>query len=125
MLHQIDWKHIIDETDVDISWRNWQSAFLNVVSVCVPRKTLPRKKHLPWINPRTIKHRNSNSLLNTYKQTSNHHKLSQYKQARNQVVAELRKATSMFFRGVQDADPSKFLQGRNLPFLLSLYQNLQ
>ena len=40
LLYQIDWKHIIDETDVDISWRNWQSAFLNVVSVCVPRNTL-------------------------------------------------------------------------------------
>ena len=32
MLNQIDWKYIIDETDVNISWKNWQSAFLNVMS---------------------------------------------------------------------------------------------
>ena len=69
MLDQIDWKYIIDETDVHVSWKNWQSAFLNVMSECVPREVLPRKKHLPWITPsihRAIKRRNS-FRLNIYK----------------------------------------------------------
>ena len=109
MLNQIDWKYIIDETDVNISWKNWQSAFLNVVSECVPRKILPRKKHLPWITPsihRAIKRRNS--LLNIYKRTSSQLKLIQYKQIRNRVVTELRKAKQIFFRRIQDADSKRF-----------------
>ena len=36
-LDQIDWEHIIDETNVNISWKNWQSAFLNVMSVSQER----------------------------------------------------------------------------------------
>ena len=109
MLNQIDWKYIIDESDVNISWKNWQSAFLNVMSECVPRKILPRKKHLPWITPsihRAIKRRNS--LLNIYKRTSSQLKLIQYKQIRNRVVTELRKAKQIFFRRIQDADSKIF-----------------
>ena len=105
MIDQIDWEHIIDENNVNISWKNWQSVFLNVMSECVPRKILPRKKHLPWITPSihmAIKRRNS--LFNMYKRTNSQLKLIQYKQVRNRVVTELRKAKQMFFRRMRDAD---------------------
>ena len=38
MLEEINWECIIDKTDIDVSWRNWQSTFLSV-NDCVPRKT--------------------------------------------------------------------------------------
>ena len=109
MLDQIDWEHIIDENNVNVSWNNWQNVFLKVMSECVPRKILPRKKHLPWITPSihmAIKRRNS--LLNTYKRTNSQLKLIQYKQVRNRVVTELRKAKQMFFRRMRDADSKSF-----------------
>ena len=109
MLDQIDWEHIIDENNVNVSWKNWQNVFLNVMSECVPRKILLRKKHLPWITPSihmAIKRRNS--LLNTYKRTNSQLKLIQYKQVRNRVVTELRKAKQMFFRRMRDADSKSF-----------------
>ena len=109
MLEEINWECIIDKTDVDVSWRNWQSTFLSVVNDCVPRKTLPHRKHVAWITPnilRAIKHQNS--LLKAYKRTSSLHKLSQYRQARNQIVSELRKAKLSFFRRIQDSDSKTF-----------------
>ena len=47
-VNEIDLEHIIDETNVNVSW---QSAVFNVMNECIPRKILPRKKHLPWITP--------------------------------------------------------------------------
>ena len=109
MLDQIDWEHIIDENNVNVSWNNWQNVFLNVMSECIPRKILPCKKHLPWITPSihmAIKRRNS--LLNTYKRTNSQLKLIQYKQVRNRVVTELRKAKQMFFKRMRDTDSKSF-----------------
>ena len=85
------------------------SSVLKNMCECVPRKILPRKKHLPWITPsihRAIKRRNS--LLNIYKRTSSQLKLIQYKQIRNRVVTELRKAKQIFFRRIQYADSKTF-----------------
>ena len=51
---------------------------------------------------------NRNSLLNIYKRTNSQLKLIQYKQIRNRVVTELRKAKQIFFRRIQDADSKTF-----------------
>ena len=37
MIESINWSSLLCN-DVDVSWKNWKSAFLNVIKQCVPRK---------------------------------------------------------------------------------------
>ena len=36
--------------DIDSSWMNWQSKFLEIMEECIPRKVLsPRRRNIPWL----------------------------------------------------------------------------
>ena len=109
MLLDVDWDAIIDESDIDSCWSNWQRTFLNIINQCVPQKVLPRKKHLPWISSAILKAiKKRNSLLSKYKRTGNQIILAQYKVTKNQVVSELRKAKLVFFTQLQSTDAKTF-----------------
>ena len=45
-----DWGDLIDD-DIDTSWDNWQSKFLDIMKRCIPKKVLPPKhRNLPWLS---------------------------------------------------------------------------
>ncbi len=109
LLDETDWDRITSVGDIDQSWSNWQSVFLNVISTCVPRKTLPCRKHLPWISPAILKAiKRRNVLLKAFKRSGNPQKYLEYKQVRNRIVSTLRSKKQLFFEKMQAADHKTF-----------------
>ena len=54
LLFEVDWDRIITD-DVDSSWLNWQSKFLEIMEICIPPKVLPSKcRNLPWLTKRIV-----------------------------------------------------------------------
>ena len=49
MIESIDWSSLLCN-GVDVSWKNWKSAFLNVIKQCVSRKVCSCHRTLPWVN---------------------------------------------------------------------------
>ena len=85
------------------------NPYLNIISKCIPKTALPRRRNLPWINSdilRAIKRRNS--LLRAYKRSGSPFKLQQYKCARNRIVTEVRKAKLLFFDHLHSVDAKTF-----------------
>ena len=63
LLDATDWFSMFsnDATDVNVLWSLWHKRFLEVMDICIPKKRLPPKKHLPWLSPTllsAIKRRN-------------------------------------------------------------------
>ena len=48
MLTAIDWT-ILSSPDVNTTWLNWHSKFLQVMEECIPRAVLKARKNLPWL----------------------------------------------------------------------------
>ena len=70
LLEDVDWVNLMGDPDVNVCWRAWQSTFLDVMDKCIPRKTLPHKKHLPWISLPILDTINKRNLLfRKYKRT--------------------------------------------------------
>ena len=87
----------------------WHDQFLNVMEQCIPRKLLPRRKNLPWINRCLIMAiRRRNSLFKKYKVTGLESVLVEYKFVRNSVTSELHRAKQRFFNRLHHSDPKTF-----------------
>ena len=41
---------VMVESDVDRCWQTWQATYLNIISKYIPKKVLPLRRNLPWIN---------------------------------------------------------------------------
>ena len=67
LLDATDWHSMFSNaTNVNVLWSLWHKRFLEVMDICIPKKRLPPKKHLPWLSPillNAIKRRNSLSLV--------------------------------------------------------------
>ena len=109
LLYEIDWGNVIDgNASIDENWESWQSTFLEVMSECIPQKTLGSRKHLPWITSdhlRLFKRRNN--LLRKFNRTNRQDVFLSYKHTRNCIVRELRKAKRSFFSRMS-SDPKAF-----------------
>ena len=92
LLDATDWLSMFSNyaTDVNVLWSLWHKRFLEVMDICIPKKRLSPKKHLPWLSPTllsAIKRRNS--LFRTYKRTGSVNKFEEYKKQRNLVTIQL------------------------------------
>ena len=105
----VDWTSLLSDDDVDVCWSEWLNQFLDVMDQCIPRKLLPRKKNLPWINqPLLAATRKRNSLFKKYKATGRESVFNEYKFAGNRVTSERRKAKQSFFNQLHHADSKAF-----------------
>ena len=95
LIDNFEWNSLLSE-DVDESWSNWSKRFLLIMDECIPKKTLPKRKNLPWLTKRLISSIRKRNLL--YKQGKLSGNLSKYKLKRNKVTSELRRAKRDFFR---------------------------
>ena len=96
-------------TNVNVLWSLWHKRFLEVMDICIPKKRLPPKKHLPWLSPillNAIKRRNS--LFRTYKRTASVNKFEEYKKQRNLVTTAIRHAKRSFLNQLYQADSKTF-----------------
>ena len=89
LIDNFEWNSLLSE-DVDESWSNWSKQFLLLTDECIPKKTLPKRKNLPWLTKRLISSIRKRNLL--YKQGKLSGNLSKYKLKRNKVTSELRRA---------------------------------
>ena len=109
LLFEANWDSILDSSDIDNSWRKWQNTFLDIMKKCIPRKIVSPRKHLPWITQNILKAMKlRNSLLKAFKRTNNHLRFMKYKECRNRITCELRKAKSNYFRNLHVSDMKTF-----------------
>ena len=110
MIESIDWSSLLCN-DVDVSWKNWKSAFLNVIKQCVPRKVCSCHRTLPWINNYTVNAiRRRDRMFVKYKNTRLDLHWLRYKKMRNKVVKLIRDSKHAFFSQVSEnvRNPQKF-----------------
>ena len=89
LIDSFDWSTLFSN-DINETRNKWCAKFLSIMQECIPRKTLPKRKNLPWLSKglgNSIKRRNI--LYKRGKQSGN---LLKYKKMRNKVTSELRKA---------------------------------
>ena len=85
----------------------WQERFLAIMEECIPRKVLPPRRNLPWLNKGTIQSiRRRNNLFKRAKNSPVDK--GRYKQARNRVISQLRNAKRDYFRKLNPSNPKKF-----------------
>ena len=109
LLANVDWDQLTNEPDVDQCWQTWQSTFLHIISACIPKKALPRRRNLPWIDSCTLQaFKRRNSLLKAYKRSGSPLKFLQYKHARNRIVSKMREAKHLYFQRLQSVDDKTF-----------------
>ena len=110
LIQDINWSSLLSD-DIDESWENWKCAFLNVIKQCVPKAEYRCRKSLPWINNRIISAiTRRDKAFHKHKRTMQAQHWQKYKHLRNNVVKQIRRAKTRFFRSVSKAakDPHKF-----------------
>ena len=93
-------------SNVDDSWSNWSKQFLSIMDEWIPKRTLPKRKNLPWLTKRLISSIRKRNRL--YKQGKLSGDLSKYRLQRNMVTSELRIARQNFFRKINPKRPKEF-----------------
>ena len=105
MIENFDWNSIMCD-NIDLSWSNWHDQFLKILEECIPKRSLPQRRNLPWLSKKlvtTMKRRNL--LFRRAKKTGNFLK---YKSLRNKLVSEFRKAKSAYFGRLNPKNPKDF-----------------
>ena len=105
LIDSTDWDALMSE-DVSKSWSNWCQQFLSIMEDCIPKRTLPKRKNLPWLTKRLVRSIRKRNLL--YKQGKLTGDLSKYKLLRNKVTSELRQAKRNFFKNLNPKKPKDF-----------------
>ena len=44
LIESTDWISLLNTSNINESWSNWKSAFLEIMEECIPKATLPQKK---------------------------------------------------------------------------------
>jgi len=98
---------LIDETnwylvltgDVNESLINWETKFMEIIVMCIPKKSLSKRRNLPWMTKKLMRAiRKRNGFFRRARQNENQSLFNRYKQQRNKVVKEMRKAKGHFFK---------------------------
>ena len=109
LIYSFDWNSLLPD-DVDDSWSNWSKQLLSIMDECIPKRTLPKRKNLPWLTKRLISSIRKRNRL--YKQGKLSGDLSKYRLQRNMVTSELRIARLLpsqnFFRKINLKRPKEF-----------------
>ena len=56
LIEEADWDHLLRENDIDCSATNWHNKFMEIMSACIPQKTLRRKRNVPWLTTNITRH---------------------------------------------------------------------
>jgi len=54
LIDDTDWASILPQNDINTAAVNWHNKFLEMMSICIPRQTLRKKKNLSWITKNVI-----------------------------------------------------------------------
>ena len=105
LIDGFDWSSLLSN-DVNESWTKWCEQFLTIMRECIPTKTLPKRKNLPWLSKGLVNSIKRRNLL--YKRGKVSGNLSRYKLMRNKVTCDLRKAKKAYFQKINPKKPKEF-----------------
>ena len=54
MIDETNWDDLLCNDDVNCSATNWHNKFMEIISSCIPRKSLRRKRNVPWLTQNII-----------------------------------------------------------------------
>ena len=54
MIDETNWDDLLCNDDVNCSATNWHNKFMEIISSCIPRKSLRRKRNVSWLTQNTI-----------------------------------------------------------------------
>ena len=108
MINSFSWNQFLSE-DISSSVLTWQTHFFCIMEQCIPRKTLPSKKHLPYITkPLLTLMRKRNLFYKSWKKYGDRSAHLKYKILRNRLVALLRTVTQKYFQNLNIKEPKSF-----------------
>ena len=109
MLDNTPWASLLNSVDVNTSWINWKSSFLEIMSLCVPSKTISLKKRPPWLSKKLlVEMKKRNALYRKAKRTAKPSVWELYKTQRNIVTCLLNTAKVNYYSSMNTANPKKF-----------------
>lgn len=85
--------HLINVEDIDDAWMAFKSTFIEIMSKCIPKKSVNIRPSIAWLNITLVrKIRKRNYLYQRSKRFHSPYYLAKYKHVRNELVKELRAA---------------------------------
>ena len=93
---------------------------MSIMEECIPKRRLPSRKYLPWLNRKLVTSMKRRNLL--YRRAKRSGVYTKYKSARNKLVSEMRKAKSTFFKTLNPRNPKEFW--RAVKFLNNLHSQV-
>jgi len=73
LLTDVPWDELIDHEDIETSWNNWKSTFLEIMSLCIPSMKLKAHKRLPWLTkPLLVEMKKRDALYRRTRKTGRH-----------------------------------------------------
>ena len=115
--------------DVNQALTNWEAKYMEIMELCIPKKSLPKQRNLPWLTKELTKGiRKRNLLYGRARRGGNSLLFDRYKEQRNKVVNELCRSKSHFFRSFNPSNPKQFwkiakLLNKNSSSIPSLVKN--
>ena len=109
LINSTDWNSLLLEGDVNTSTLNWHRRFLEIMSECIPQRTLPKRHNLPWLNnniSRCIRRRNI--AFRAWRRSPNPSTTNRYKHLRNLVVSMIRKSRATYFKTLNPSNKKQF-----------------
>lgn len=80
LIDETNWNSLISD-DINASWDCWQQRFLEIMEECIPQKSLPNCRNLPWLSKCIIQlMRRRNMLFRRAKRTNKKSDFVKYKQ---------------------------------------------
>jgi len=108
IINDTDWDRLLTD-DINESLGYWQAKFVGIIEDCVPKKVLPKRQNLPWMTRNlTRAMRKRNHLFRCAKKSGSTSVLKQYKDERNKIVWELRRAKRGYFQKLNPSNPKQF-----------------
>ena len=73
---------------------------------CIPRRTLPQRRNLPWLSKTIVQSMRKRNYL--YRKTKKSGNFCKYKKARNKTTAMLRASKKRYFEKLNPKKPKEF-----------------
>ena len=109
LLDNTPWASLLNGVNITTSWINWKSTFLEIMSFCVPSKTILLKKRPAWLTKKLlVEMKKRNALYRKAKRTAKPSVWELYKIQRNKVTCLLKTAKVTYYSSLNTANPKKF-----------------
>ena len=93
LLCDVDFEEILDPDDIEGSWRQFKTTFMEVMEQCIPKSVLPQRRNLPWLSKEIIQLiKKRNYYFKKAHNNGGPNDLVKFRQLRNMVVSKVRVA---------------------------------